>query len=749
MAYGRQKHWLLDRRAGWRPIKLEGVTLHGNEGTLRLQPVPGAACPLVDAAGSFGGLVLPTGLAVDADGRIYISDGGAHLIRRFDPCTETFEPLSCIGGPGGAPRQLCDPKGLAVSCRGDLYVADSGNRRVQVFALKGLPLRAIWEPLQVIRTGPWIRVRPAAAVANPPDASADCDPAAPMFPEGTWQPWDILIARDNRIYVSDYANGLIHAFDSCGCWRRAYTGEGPGAPPLVKPTHMALDSAGRFYILQEGVDYVTVLDYDGEFLERIERPEQVEGRFEPIAIAVDRDGILYIAERFTHRLHLYCKDAEGRYTCVSPCGSFEGVAAALAFDLDGNPLLGDEGQRQVVCLKAQGAYEMGGVFCSEPLDSRTYRCQWHRVSMRVRVEPGTQVRVDTFTSESYKSAAEIQNLSISRWVTGQIHTQVGEGEWDCLIDSPPGRYLWLRLTLKGNGKATPVIHEVKVFYPRASSLQFLPAVYQEDAVSASFMDRYLSIFDTIVGGISDRIANIASYFDPLAAPAESDQAGGTDFLTWLASWLDLTLDNHWPEEKRRRLLQHAHRLYALRGTPEGLRLHIRLYADAEPQILEHFKLRRWLYVDHARLGDASVAWGKAIVSRLQLDEYDQIGTFQLIDSGDPLHDPFHHHAHRFTVFVPLGKIAHEVQVQTLKRIVEMAKPAHTQGCLQLVEPRFRVGIQSFVGVDTVIGSYPDGVITREGQLGYDTLLGDSPEENKSPTMRVGMQSRIGSDTRID
>ena len=138
-----------------------------------------------------------------------------------------------------------------------------------------------------------------------------------------------------------------------------------------------------------------------------------------------------------------------------------------------------------------------------------------------------------------------------------------------------------------------------------------------------------------------------------------------------------------------------------------------------------------------------------VAFRLQLDEHSRIDSFQLIDSGDPLRDPFHHYAHQFTVFVPQYGCRDKVQRQTLERIVEMAKPAHAQGHVRLVEPRFRVGVQAFVGLDTVIGRHPDQVVAGERQLGYDTMLGPSADEAKPPTMRVGVRSRIGSSTVID
>jgi len=80
--------------------------------------------------------------------------------------------------------------------------------------------------------------------------------------------------------------------------------------------------------------------------------------------------------------------------------------------------------------------------------------------------------------------------------------------------------------------------------------------------------------------------------------------------------------------------------------------------------------------------------------------------------------------------------------------VDMAKPAHTQGFLQMVEPRFLVG-HALVGIDTVISQYPEGVVEGEGKLGFDTVLGPSSDESDPPTMRVGVRARIGSSTLID
>ena len=79
---------------------------------------------------------------------------------------------------------------------------------------------------------------------------------------------------------------------------------------------------------------------------------------------------------------------------------------------------------------------------------------------------------------------------------------------------------------------------------------------------------------------------------------------------------------------------------------------IELYTGRKPRILELFRLRRWLVVDSARLGDQSAVLGKDIMKRLQIGENSKIGTFQLIDYGNPSLDFFNSYAYQFIVIVP-------------------------------------------------------------------------------------------------
>jgi hypothetical protein len=175
--------------------------------------------------------------------------------------------------------------------------------------------------------------------------------------------------------------------------------------------------------------------------------------------------------------------------------------------------------------------------------------------------------------------------------------------------------------------------------------------------------------------------------------------------------------------------------------------HLEIYLGREPRILEHFRLRRWTFSGSARLGNSRL-FGNAIAARLQLEENSAIGSFQLIDTADPALDAFSEYAHRFTVVIACGAMT-EMERRSVDRIIEMAKPAHTEATVVAGDGRLIIGKQSFVGVDTLIGSYPSGVPLGKNKLGKETVLSPSAEEARPPSWRVGGSARIGARTALD
>lgn len=155
--------------------------------------------------------------------------------------------------------------------------------------------------------------------------------------------------------------------------------------------------------------------------------------------------------------------------------------------------------------------------------------------------------------------------------------QLGEpNPWDALLESAEGRYLWVKIELIGSKRGSPRVASFRAYFPRTSYLRYLPAIYRRDEVSEEFLERFLSIFESVFVDIEEEIGNVTRYMDP----------GGivVDDLQWLGSWLALETDETWPKSARRELVARAPELFKKRGTREGLLEVLSLY-------LRHVSLR--------------------------------------------------------------------------------------------------------------------------------------------------------------
>lgn len=74
------------------------------------------------------GLDIPTGLALDSGGNLYVANGGNNTIEEFNSSASGSVFATASSG-------LNFPIGLAFDTRGDLFVANSGNNTIEEFNL--------------------------------------------------------------------------------------------------------------------------------------------------------------------------------------------------------------------------------------------------------------------------------------------------------------------------------------------------------------------------------------------------------------------------------------------------------------------------------------------------------------------------------------------------------------------------------------------------------------------------------------
>jgi len=124
-----------------------------------------------------GNFALPTNVAVDKEGDVYVTDTLNNRVEIFD-ADGNF--ISTFGKAGDGAGQFERPKGIAVDCDGHIWVVDGAQNRFKVFDRQGRLLIYIGE------TG--------------------------TYPGQFDSPYGIAIDKDNRVIVSEQFPGRVQVF---------------------------------------------------------------------------------------------------------------------------------------------------------------------------------------------------------------------------------------------------------------------------------------------------------------------------------------------------------------------------------------------------------------------------------------------------------------------------------------------------------------------------------------------------------
>ena len=376
--------------------------------------------------------------------------------------------------------------------------------------------------------------------------------------------------------------------------------------------------------------------------------------------------------------------------------SFAFTAQDFAIDAAGALRLAASGSGFVTRgLALAGPFEVPGVTA------------WFRLQAAAAPLPtGTHLQFHTYTSGGVPPPFE--PLSDDPF-PGAAWIAAPRDELDALILNRAARLLWIGVTARSEGDATPALDQIRIEYGRETYLQHLPAIYGEEERARDLIERILALDASVLGGIESEIVGLTRRFDPYSAPAGDFPSG----LAWLASWLDFDLNERWTEPETREYLAEAFRLYARRGTIDGLRRYLKIYAGVEACITEparHAAL--WSLGESSTLGFTTrlapgPLGGAVLDSTAHLDR-SHLNLEEL--PGAALFDDL---AHRFCVHIYCSDLSRAGALADARAVRDREKPAHTVYDLCVIEPRMRVGAQAILGVDTIIGQAPPAQIGME------------------------------------
>ena len=378
----------------------------------------------------------PTGLAVAADGSLYIADSVNTVVRRVDPSGIISTYAGVTGRfyqDGGDGEQATDVAvggvaDVALDAAGNLYIADPHNGRI----------RKVDAATHIITT--------VAGGGDPPGGNNEGLPAksARINPRGVFvdAAGNIYIADGdaNRIWRVDAATQTIRTIAGNGSSGFSGDGGAATAAALAGPTRAVVDPAGNVIIADSGNAALRKVTPDGK-ISTILRGIGANGLgdggpaadafAEPAHFAIDsRNGDIYIADRGTLRLRKI-DAATLKISTIAGTGTsyvdtdfsgddgkatdarfnFPFALSGVAIDRSGNLFISDAQNNRVRAVFACTA--VGAPILSAPSDgaqtSTAPALAWRPVAGAFRYD----VRLDTAAQPSRVVASDLSETSFT------------------------------------------------------------------------------------------------------------------------------------------------------------------------------------------------------------------------------------------------------------------------------------------------------------------------------------------------
>lgn len=248
----------------------------------------------------------PTGVAVAADGRIFVADWGGHVIRMVDTngiarmlVGNGNEGYTGDGGPGYAAK-VSHPIDVVLDGLGNLYFSDSGNHVVRKINLT----------TEIVTTVAGTGTRGFSGDGGPGTSAQFDHPMALAI--GPYGELFIADSRNHRVRRLSPDTGYLTTVFGNGSTGTGGDGGYGSAAELTSPEGLVVDSAGDLYVSDAGTDRIrkvsnfkvrtiagTTAGFSGDLGPAT--AAQLDGNS---GLALDPSGNLFIADSANDRIRM-------------------------------------------------------------------------------------------------------------------------------------------------------------------------------------------------------------------------------------------------------------------------------------------------------------------------------------------------------------------------------------------------------------------------------------------------------------
>jgi DNA-binding beta-propeller fold protein YncE len=210
------------------------------------------------------------GVAFDADGNIYVADAGNQRIQKFasDRAFLTSWPSDVVaasqllvtgrGNQGAAEGESLCPAAIAVDRQGRVYVSNRNPGTIAVFDPDGEPLPTGMEGLVLAQSVAiagdgtiWVADTANRILHFAPNGSRLAEWRRYGSGEGAFiAPLGIAVDAEGRVFVSDQGY-RVQIFSPDGQFLAAWWSRGIEGEPFDEPVALVLDGVGNIYVVEQ------------------------------------------------------------------------------------------------------------------------------------------------------------------------------------------------------------------------------------------------------------------------------------------------------------------------------------------------------------------------------------------------------------------------------------------------------------------------------------------------------------------
>jgi streptogramin lyase len=215
---------------------------------------------------------------------------------KLEVCTS-----SCKAGTAGAGAgQFKEPKGIAVSANGAVYVADGANNRLEEFKEKGEFVAAFG--FEVSNEKDEYEI-----------CTSGCKAGVAGSGNGQFNaPGGVAIASNGNVWVADDSNNRVEEFNEKDEYLSKFGVVGSGNGQFKEPKGVAIAANGNILVADSVNDRVQELTPSGTFVTTFGAKGTGNGQFEePWGIGLTTSGDLYVADVRNNRVQVWIPTITG------------------------------------------------------------------------------------------------------------------------------------------------------------------------------------------------------------------------------------------------------------------------------------------------------------------------------------------------------------------------------------------------------------------------------------------------------